>query len=276
MDEFVSKYEVTGRDLARGRNLRIAAVAAPLMLTVIPAVLFTVLAFLFGATPPAAFTLFVFGMILTAIGFIAGMALSGFFLYRRSNWTREMREKIAADGIKAEEVDWFTHEMRSSEKKALKDIGRADLLLADAYRETLASRLTATRIVKSSKRELALTQRRKTKLKQFNTERGKEFREQIEKDSAKITSIHDEAKMMLAEAEARLQMIEAAAVRGRSLADSELALKKLSSRSQNLPLALEEVRLTEEISRELERELEKEEAGERELVEMPLDGKENG
>lgn len=261
MDDFISKYEVTDRDLARGRNLKIAAVAAPLLLTGIPAVLFTVLAFLFGATPPAAFTLFVLGIILTAVGFIVGIALTGFFIYRRSNWTKEMREKMAADGIKAEEVDWFTHEMKSSEKKALKDISRADMLLADAYRETLASRLTATRIVKSSKRELALTQRRKSKLKQFNTERGKEFREQIEKDSAKITSIHDEAKMMLAEAEARLQMIEAAAVRGRSLADSELALKKLSSRSQNLPLALEEVRLTEEISRELERELEKEDEG---------------
>lgn len=258
MDELASKYEVTSRDLARGRNLRIAAVAAPLLLTGIPAVLFTILAFLFGTTPPVAFTLFVLGLILTAVGFVAGMALMGFFIYRRSNWTKEMREKMAADGIKAEEIEWFVHEMRSSEKKALRDIGRADLLLADAYRETLASRLTATRIVKSSKRELALTQRRKTKLKQFNAERGKEFREQIEKDSAKIASIHDEAKMMLAEAEARLQMIEAAAVRGRSLADSELALKKLSSRSQNLPLALEEVRLTEEISRELERELEKE------------------
>lgn len=257
MDNYISKYEVTDRELARGRNLKIAAVAAPLLLTGVPAVLFTVLAFIFGTTPPVAFTLFVLGIILTAVGFVVGMGLMGFFLYRRSNWTKDMREKIAADGIKAEEIEWFTHEMRSGEKKALRDIGRADLLLADAYRETLASRLTATRIVRSSKKELALTQRRRGKLKQFNAERGKEFSEQIEKDVAKISSIHDEAKMMLAEAEARLQMIEAAAVRGRSLADSELALKKLSSRSKDLPLALEEVRLTEEISRELERELEK-------------------
>ncbi len=264
MDDFVSKYEVTDRDLAKGRNLRIAAFAAPILLTGVPAVLFTVLAFLFGTTPPVAFTLFVVGMIFTALGFVAGLALMGLFIYRRSNWTKEMREKMAADGIKAEEIDWFTNELKSSEKKALKDIGKADLLLADAYRETLASRLTATRIVKSSRKELALTQRRRTKLKNFSTDRGQQFREQIEKDSEKISSIHDEAKMMLAEAEARLQMIEAAAVRGRSLADSELALKKLSSRAQNLPLALEEVRLTEEISRELERELEEGENSEAE------------
>ena len=59
---------------------------------------------------------------------------------------------------------------------------------------------------------------------------------------------------MLAEAESRLQMIEAAAMRGSNLADSELALKKLSARAKDLPLALEEAKMTEEIRAELERE----------------------
>lgn len=258
MDEAVSKYEVTGRELARGRNLKIAAWTAPLLLTGLPAVIFTVLAFIFGSTPPVAFSLFFLGLVFTAIGFVVGMGLMGFFIYRRSIWTKEMREKIAADGIRAEEIDWFTHELKSSEKRALKDITRSDLLLADAYRETLASRLTATRIVKSSKKDLSLTQRRKAKLGQFKAERAAEFRDQIEKDAAKISSIHDEAKLMLAESEARLQMIEAAAARGRGFADSEFALKKLSSRSQNLPLALEEVRLTEQYAREIELDLENE------------------
>jgi hypothetical protein len=255
MDAPVSKYQVTDRELARGRNLKIAAWTAPFALPAIPAVLFTVLALVFGSTPPVAFSLFFLGLVFTVIGFVIGLALMGFFIYRRSNWTKEMREKIAADGIKAEEIEWFMHELKSSEKRALKDITRADLLLADAYRETLASRLTATRIVRSSKKELVLTQRRRSKLNQFKTERAAEFREQLEKDAEKINSIHEEAKLMLAESEARLQMIEAAAVRGRSLADSELALKKLSSRSENLPLALEEVRLTEQIAREIEQDL---------------------
>lgn len=258
MDEAVSKYQVTDRELARGRNLKIAAWISPILLTGVPAVTFTALALIFGTTPPVAFSLFFMGLVFTALGFAIGMVLLGFFLYRRSNWTKEMREKIAADGIRAEEIEWFTHELRSNEKRALKDITKADLLLADAYRETLASRLTATRIVKSSKRELSLTQRRRSKLKQFQTERAAEFREQINKDAAKISSIHDEARQMLAESEARLQMIEAAAARGRGLADSELALKKLSSRSRNLPLALEEVRLTEQLTREIEQDLEDE------------------
>lgn len=257
MDEAVSKYEVTGRDLARGRNLKIAAWTAPILIPAVPAVLFTVLALVLGTTPPLAFTLFVVGMILAGIGMVIGLSLMTFFIYRRSAWTQEMREKMAADGIRAEEIDWFRHELRASEKRALKDISKADLLLADAYRETLASRLTATRIVKSSRKELASTQRRRSKLKQFRSERAAEFGAQLEKDSAKIGSIHDEAKLMLAESEARLQMIEAAAARGRGMADSELALKKLSTRSENLPLALEEMRRTEEVAREIERDLEK-------------------
>ncbi len=255
MNESISKYEVTDRELARGRNLKIAAWATPFVLTGIPAILFTVLAFVFGTTPPVAFTLFVLGIIFTAIGFAIGIALTGIFAYRHSRWTRDLREKMAADGIRAEELDWFLHELKPGEKRALKDITKADLLLADAYRETLASRLTATRIVRSSKKELQLTQRRKAKLKQFKNERQKEFAEQIQKDAEKISSIQDEAKQMLAEAEARLQMIEAASIRGRSIADSELALKKLSSRSRNLPLALEEARMTEDIVKELESEL---------------------
>ncbi len=259
MEEAVSKYDISDRDLARGRNLKIAAWTAPILLPTAPAVLFTILALVFGTSPPVAVTFFAFGAILAAIGLVVGLSLMGFFIYRRSNWTREMREKIAADGIRAEEIDWFMHEVRSNEKRALRDISRSDLLLADAYRETLASRLTATRIVKSSKKELAMTHRRRAKLKQFRSERAADFGNQLEKDADKITSIYEEAKLMLAESEARLQMIEAASARGRGMADSELALKKLSSRSQNLPLALEEMRRTEELAREIELDLEKDE-----------------
>ena len=59
---------------------------------------------------------------------------------------------------------------------------------------------------------------------------------------------------MQAESEARLQMIEAAASRGGNLADSELALKKLSARTAELPLALESAKMAEEIRLELEKE----------------------
>lgn len=255
MDDLVSKYDISKRDLARGRNLKIAAVSAPLVLAGVPALVFLVLLFAFGSTPPVAATFFFLGLILTVIGFVVGLGLSGFFAYRHSAWTKEMRERIAADGIKAEEIEWFRNELKTHEKRMLREIRRSDLLLEDAYRETLASRLTATRIVQSSKKELQLAKRRQSKLKQLNRltpESSSRFSAEIEQDIEKIQAINGEAKQMLAEAESRLQMIEAAAARGSHLADSELALKKLSARTAELPLALEAAKMTEEIRKELE------------------------
>ncbi len=261
MDEIVSKYDIPKREMARGRNLKIAAISAPLVLPAVPAVVFLLLMFLFGTTPPVAATFFFLGLILTIIGFVVGLGLSGFFAYRHSAWTKEMRERIAADGIRAEEVEWFRNELKTNEKRALREMQRTDPMLEDAYRETLASRLTATRIVRSSKKELLLAKRRQTKLKQLkrlNKESSEQFSAEIERDIAKVGSINEDAKTMLAEAESRLQLIEAAAARGSHLADSELALKKLSSRAAELPLALEEAKMTEEIRRELEAEAEEE------------------
>ena len=250
--EIAPRGEISKRDLAKGRNLAIAAVTSPLVLAGVPAVFSLLLLLIFSWTPPVAATIFFFGLLLTIVCAVVGVSLSGFFLFRRSAWTRDMRERIAANGIKAEEISWFRHELKSSEKRALADISRRDLLLADAYRETLASRLTATRIVRSSKKELLAAQRRKNKLKYSKSKSLSKFQEQIEDDVRKIGEINVEAKEMLGEAEARLQMIEAAAVRGTSLAESELALKKLSARAAEIPLALEAVKMQEEIRKELE------------------------
>ena len=261
MDEIVSKYDISKRDLARGRNLKIAAVSAPLVLAGVPAAVFLALMFIFGVTPPVAATFFFIGLILTIVGFVAGLGMTGFFAYRYSNWSKEMRERIAADGIKAEEIDWFRNELKTAEKRALREMQRVDPMLEDAYRETLASRLTATRIVRSPKNELFLAKRRQAKLRQLkklNRDSAEKFKAEIDSDIEKISSINDEAKLMLAEAESRLQLIEAAAARGSHLADSELALKKLSARAAELPLALEEARMTEEIRKELEAEGEEE------------------
>lgn len=80
-----------------------------------------------------------------------------------------------------------------------------------------------------------LARKRQGSLKQLKSSRAEEFQAQIENDIGKIAKINDEAKNMLAEAESRLQMIEAAVSRQGGLADSELALKKLSARSSSFP-----------------------------------------
>jgi len=252
--EIGPRSDITKRDLAKGRNLAIAAAASPVVLTGVPLIGFFVLLLLFSWTPPIAATIFFFGLLLTIIGAMVGFGLTGFFSYRRAAWTRDMRERIAASGIRAEEIEWFRHELKSSEKRALNEISRRDPLLADAYRETLASRLTATRIVRSSKKELLLAQRRQNKMKYSKSKNLTSFQKQIGEDISKISGINSEAKQMLGEAEARLQMIEAATARGTSLADSELALKKLSARASELPIALESAKMEEDIRRELEEE----------------------
>jgi hypothetical protein len=250
----IARYEVTKRDLARGRNLLIGAWSAPFVLGGVPAAIFLFLLFVFGSTPPVAATFFFLGMILSIAGFVLGLGVSAFLGYRRARWTRELRERIAADGIKAEEINWFRAELKPSEKRALKEIEAKDALLADAYRDTLASRLTATRIVRSSKHELLNAQKRKNRIASSKSESRLAFKDQIESDIAKIGSINQEAKLMLSEAEARLQMIEAAAARGTDLADSELALKKLSARTADLPLALRAAQMEVDIRKELDAE----------------------
>ena len=252
MSELTSKYDISPRELARGRNLRIAAWLSPAVLTIPIVVLTLFLTFFLAASPPVAVSMLFLGLIATVIGLVAGLTLSAVFSYRYSNWKDAMRERMAADGIKAEEVDWFKRELRPGEKRALREISANDEVLADAYRETLASRLTASRIIRSSKKELVLTQRRQQKLRQLKTERSKEFQSEIQMDIEKLSEINTEAKQMLIEAESRLQMIEAAAMRGGNLAGSEVALKKLMARAAELPLALEAARLQQEAVAELE------------------------
>jgi hypothetical protein len=254
MEQGISKYDVTPRDLARGRNLKPAAFLSPVLLPGIPAALTFLLVLVFGATPPIAATIFFLGMIVTALAFVASLALTGFFAIRYARWKDETRERIAADGIKAEEIEWFSRELRPAEKRALRGISAQDALLADAYRETLASRLTASRIIKSSRREMTETQKRLARVRSLKSKRNSDFQAQIQTDINKRSGINKDAKEMLAEAETRLQMIEAAAMRGGGLADSELALKKLTARTAELPIALEQAKLTEQILDEIEKE----------------------
>ena len=252
MSELTSQYDISPRELARGRNLKWAAILSPVVLTIPVVVITLILALFLAGSPPVAVSMLFLGFVATVIGLLAGLILSGVFAYRYSNWKDALRERMAVDGIKAEEVDWFRRELRPGEKRALRDISASDEVLADAYRETLASRLTASRIIKSSKKEMLLTQRRQQKLRQLKTERSKEFQSQIQNDIEKLSGINTDAKQMLIEAESRLQMIEAAAMRGGNLAGSEVALKKLAARAAELPLPLQAALIQQEALAELE------------------------
>lgn len=254
MNELQPRYEITRRDLAKDKALKYGAWTAPVLLSVVPAVvLFAFSLFSSGATV----AMFVFfSLIALVAGFLIGLAITGGILVYRSRWLANVRERLAIDGIKANEVEWFQHELKTAEKKSLKEIESRDLLLADAFRDTLAARLTATRILKSSKQELMLVQKRQNKLKYLKSENSTNLQEELKKDFAKLSGIKTEAEEMRVEAETRLQMIEAASRRGGTVADNELALKKLSARTAELPLALESAKMEEEYRKEFEKELE--------------------
>lgn len=252
MSDIVKTSGVSDRDLARGRNLRLAGYAAPVILTVLPFALFLILTAIFIGTPTLVISSLFFGLVATVLGLLIGLGLSAYFFVKHQRWSAEMREQIAIGGIGANEIDWFRKELKPAEKRALKALRSADPLVEDAYRETLASRLTATRIVRSSRRELQAAKQREFKLKSLKTENTKRFLDQLSSDKQKISGIHEEAKQMLVEAESRLEMIEAAAARGGNLADTEVALKKLASRASQLPIALEAARIHEDAILELE------------------------
>lgn len=258
MNELEPRYEVTRKDLAKDKALKYGAWTAPVLLSLIPALVFFILFILLGSTPPVAATYFFLSIISLIAGFIFGLIVSGGILIYRSRWQAEMRERIAVDGIKAEEVEWFRNELTTGEKKSLKEIESRNLLLADAFRDTLAARLTATRILKSTKHEIRLVQRRQNKLKYLKSENAASLQEELKTDAEKLNKIKSEAEEMRVEAETRLQMIDAASRRGNNVADAELALKKLAARTSELPLALESAKMEDEIRKEIEKEFEKE------------------
>src|SRR5438105_2557325 len=100
-------YEIMSADMKRGQKLLRGAIFAPLLLTLIPAVITLVMMFLAPLAPPSAVIVLFLGLVATTLGFLTGLTVTGVLLHKRSQWTKEMRERIAADGIRAEEINWF-------------------------------------------------------------------------------------------------------------------------------------------------------------------------
>ena len=110
------------------------------------------------ATESAAVYLLLAGLSLT-LGFALGVVIAAILLIYRRRWLSKLRDRLASDGITANEVAWFRSELTSAERAALAEIEQSNPLLADAYLETLANRLTASRIISRSKREMLRVER---------------------------------------------------------------------------------------------------------------------
>ena len=198
-----------------------------------------------------------------AVGSVVGFAVTLFLLYYRRHWAQGVRDRVATDGVTAEELPWFMSELTPAERQALKEIEAKNPLLADAYRETLASRITATRIVANSKRELLLVERRLNRTAYIQGADTSKLEKELRADRERLEQVKLEGSERRAEAETQLQMIEAAASRGAGWDETNIALHRLSASRSQIPLGLEAARLEQEAREETDNLLREEKRSEK-------------
>lgn len=218
-------------------------------------IIFFVLSLASSSTEAAALYFFL-TLLSAAVGVGAGLLLVLLLLFYRKRWLRGLRDKLAADGITASEVNWFLPELTIAERKTLKQIKGQSPLLADAYSETLAARLMATRLIDRTRKDLMLVDRRLNRLALIQGADTRELQKDLRSDREKLAAAKQEAAARLAETQARMQMIEAAASRDLSHGETFLMLQRLNASHEHLPLAFEMAQLERRALEEAEQEIE--------------------
>jgi len=183
-------------------------------------------------------------------GLVVGLFLLILLLLYRRRWQGRLRDRLATDGITANEVSWFSAELSSEERNVWGDLKQKNPLLADAYCETLAARLTATRIVAKSRGAILKAERQINRTRSLVGINTDSLLNDLNSDRQRFDLIRSEATVRLSEAKARLQTIEAAANRSLSESETELMLRRLTAAQEQFPLALEMLSLEQETLRE--------------------------
>lgn len=212
-------------------------------------VLFLVLFLTSSSTDTAAFYLVLFLVSLSLGLALAFLILIGFGLYRR-RWRRGLRDRLAADGITAAELPWFHPELSTEERKTWRELQTMNPLLADAYAETLAVRLTATRIAARAREEVLRIERQINHTRHLRSADTSSLVEALTNDREKADTIRKETKMREVQAKARLQTIDAAARREITEAETSVMLRRLHASQDQILLGLEIARLEQEARNE--------------------------
>ena len=243
------KGKLSGKDATTARLLKVApwiAIAA----TSLPAPLVFLVLFLTAtATDSAAVFLLLAGLSLT-LGFALGVVIAAFLLFYRRRWLSKLRDRLASDGITANEVVWFRSELTSAERASLAEIERSNPLLADAYLETLANRLTASRIISRSKREMLRVERQINRARTLKTAESASLQKELAADHEKLEHLRQSASDHLVKAKTRLQVIEATARRRMTEGETDMMMQRLGSSQDQLPLVLEIAQLEQQALRE--------------------------
>lgn len=189
------------------------------------------------------------------VGALAGLLAALFAVLYRRSWEKGLRERLAADGVTADELKWFASELTADERRALGQMGEQNPLLAEAYRETLAARLTAARVLAGARRDSADVERRLADASRLQSAGRAALEEDLHKDRARLERIRREADEHQREITTRLKTIEALAARRASEAETEVALLRLGAVRVQTPLALEGAREESDAREEVDREL---------------------
>src|SRR5687768_3727268 len=147
--------KLTQADRRAQRMWNAAPWLALMSITLVPPVILSNIALLFGGAP-----LWLLAIASLPVSFLIAVVVAVTLLFFRRNWVNTVRERLASDGITADEVDWFRSELTKNEKRALKSMEEQQPLLADAYRETIALRLNATRLASRSEEHTSELQSR--------------------------------------------------------------------------------------------------------------------
>jgi uncharacterized membrane protein YhaH (DUF805 family) len=255
MNEAIAKSKITATDRLMLQLLGWAPLLA-FFLIALPLPLYFLLRRLTAIEEPGAYILLAF--VSLAAGSIIGFIVAMLLLLYRQRWQKRRREQLAADGITTSELAWFKSELTASERKALKRIEAQNPLLADAYRETLAARLTATRVLLRAKRELVEVEGRSNRAAYSTALEAKDvLQKELQADAERLNEIKRAAEERESEIALRLQSIEALAERNASEAETEIALQRLDAARDTIPLGLEAARSEQENRRQIQSELRK-------------------
>jgi len=230
--------KISNKDQTIARLLKVAPWVSVLAASLPGPILFLILFLTANATDSAALYLLLAGLSLAA-GFALGLLIAALFLIYRRRWLSRLRERLASDGITASEVVWFRSELTSAERTALDEIQKSNPLLADAYLETLASRLTASRIISRSRREILLVERRLNRARSLTTDEAGNLQQLLVADRERLDQLRLHASQHLDRARTRLQEIEATASRNLNDDETDLMMQRLGATQDQLPLVLE-------------------------------------
>jgi hypothetical protein len=223
-------------------------------LITVPLPLVFLVFFLGTAATDTAAVFLLLSFVSMGLGLVVGLLVLIMLLLYRRRWHGRLKDRLAADGITGAEVPWFVGELSSEERKIWRELKGKNLLLADAYCQTLANRLTATRIIAKSRGEVLRVERQINRTRNIHGVDTSSLLNDLMSDRQRADGVRQEATLRLSEAKAQLQAIEAAANRKLSETETNSMLRRLAASQALPPLALEMENLEREALLELESE----------------------